>query len=149
MQPRLPVLSWLGWPILGFVCGCRAGNGLDGSWSGGAACGEGGTVGVSFELREDEPTITLGTGLIEGLQYEGEDGQVELDVRMERAEEEGAQRVSVEASCEIVVGEERLGLDCSSFDELGWDGEDQLGAVFSDFFSTGFECDLSVARSAK
>jgi hypothetical protein len=149
VQPRSPVLSWMGWPILCLLGACRAGNGLDGSWSGGADCGEGGTVGVSLELTEDEPTITLGTGLIEGLQYEGEDGRVELDLRMERAEEEGAQRVSVAADCEIVVGEERLGLDCASFDELGWDGEDQLGAVFSDFFSTGFECDFSVARSAK
>ena len=59
----------------------------------------------------------------------------------------GAQTVDVDAQCVLYVsGEAPSKMDCYGFSELGWDGEDQMGAEVENFLGLGDDCDLELER---
>lgn len=130
--------AWIG-------CGGKAPPTLVGDWSGAADCGQG-SVTTTMTLTESNPQSYLGVGEVLGLQYGGVSATVDMELVLEQPEPEGAQTVSVAASCLIVTEGGAEVVDCSGFSELGWDGADTLGAEVTDFMSSGLDCSLELRR---
>ena len=142
---RSPRLSGI-IPLLSLSLGACGYDRLDGDWEGQVDCGEDGSVAMDLEIEESGTGFYDGVGAIEGITLEGEQTTILLELELEQTQAKGEQLLKVEASCEARQQDGVSELDCSDFQELGWDGEDTISAEISDFMATGLDCELLLER---
>jgi hypothetical protein len=121
---------------------------LEGEYEGDIDCGSDGSVGMVLDLSENGTGWYTAEGVVDPLVFDGVETGFILDLDLEQTDAKGAQPINVdEATCTAVAANgSSAEVDCSDFDELGFDGEDILSAEISNFLSTGLDCEMVLER---
>ena len=149
MSLRTSVSRGAGLGLWMSVCGCATEKPatLSGLWEGSILCDGGGVsmvVGVETGDSSDEYDVE---GLISGLSLEGVESDVELVGIWTQPQASGPQVVELDMICTVVqAGGGTYELPCDGFDELGWNGANQLEASISNFLDSGLDCELNLSR---
>ena len=133
--------------ILALVTSACANDALVGDWEGDIDCGEFGSLDVELAIEtEDQDYLAL--GLVSGLENDAKDPiDLNLELDIYQPHPAGPQTLEIEANCTLSANGETLSLDCSDFDELGWDGRDAIEAEISGFLGTpDWVCSMDLER---
>jgi hypothetical protein len=120
---------------------------LEGDYDGEIDC-DGGSVGMSLDLSENGTGFYDATGETDPITLDGTPTIFLFELSIEQSAPKGSQTVDVdEAACtSLVESGATAEIDCSDFDELGFDGENTLSAEVSNFLSTGLDCEMVLER---
>jgi len=126
------------------ACGYES---LEGDYDGDIDC-DGGSVAMSLELEENGTGFYDAIGATEPITLDGTPTIFLFELSLEQSEAKGAQTLDVdEAACtSLVESGATAEVDCSDFDELGYDGENTLSAEIGNFLSTGLDCEMVLER---
>lgn len=121
---------------------------LEGEYDGEIDCGADGAVAMSLDLEENGTGFYDASGQTDPLTLDGTPTMFLFELSLEQTEAKGAQAIDVDdAACASLVESGATGeVDCSDFDELGFDGENTLSAEISNFLSTGLDCEMVLER---
>ena len=144
---RAHQLRWLSLGAL-LLSGCFAPPAnLEGDWDGEIDCGPAGRPDIQVEIEETDDFEYEGLGTVERLELDGVPTEVAFRWIIDQGYKRGGQELEIDAECFAVPESgDSYELDCSDVEELGWDGEDELGAEIEDFLSTNADCELQLER---
>ena len=120
---------------------------LEGDYDGDIDC-DGGSVGMSLELKENGTGFYDATGQTDPITLDGTPTMFLFELSLEQTAAKGAQTLDVdEAAClSLVESGATATINCDDFDELGFDGENTLSAEIGNFLSTGLDCEMVLER---
>jgi len=120
---------------------------LEGNWSGNVDCGDAGAVDMDLDVAKASGGGYRGSGTIVGLVLQGANAGIEIKMDIEKRKASGSQTLDVGADCVLKIeGQNPQKLDCSGFDQLGWDGADEMAAKVENYMGTGYTCDIDLTR---
>ena len=138
------------WPVMTLclgISGCIAN--VAGTWDGEVDCGENGSVDIYAEIDSRETYFQgtyEGTAVVEGLRMNGEDAEIDMELELSQSDARGSQVLRVNAECMLIQeGTAPVAMDCDGFNELGWDGQDELSGSVSNFVEL-FDCEIELKR---
>lgn len=131
--------------LLASGCGYTS---LEDDWSGEVDCGSDGSLDLDMEIEENGTAYYDAVGLLQKLTLDGAETTIELVLEIEQTKANGKQVLEIhDPVCQAVrANGSTTIMDCSDFDELGWDGADTISASISNFLSLDLDCDLTLER---
>ena len=127
--------------------GCIAN--VAGTWDGEVDCGENGSVDIFADIDSRESYFQgtyEGSAVVEGLRMNGEDAEIDMELELSQSDARGAQVLRVSAECTLnQEGAAPVSMDCDGFNELGWDGQDELSGTVANFVEL-FDCEIELTR---
>ncbi len=126
------------------ACGTSS---LEGDWDGEIDCDGAGQLGIELEVDDEDDWEYEANGTIERLLIDGEETEIALRWELWQPKTYGGMVVEIDADCMAVPVEgEAWALDCDDFDEIGWDGADEMETEIEDFLGSGTDCTMTLER---